>query len=119
MKNTQWLKMATAISLMVLLTACAGPDTVTFVASKAELEGLLAVCTGQNTVMYVASQAENVVGFWSGLIHGIIAPFTLIVSLFSNNITMYQVHNNGGWYDFGFILGVVILFWVTALKLKR
>jgi hypothetical protein len=23
---------------------------------------------------------------------------------------MYEVHNNGGWYDFGFILGMMIIF---------
>ena len=45
-------------------------------------------------------------GFWSGLWHGIIAPFSWIGSLFSDNIAIYAVNNNGGWYDFGFILGI-------------
>jgi hypothetical protein len=49
-------------------------------------------------------------GFLGGLWHGIIAPFSFIGSLFSNDIAMYAVNNNGGWYNFGFVLGAGILF---------
>jgi len=49
-------------------------------------------------------------GFWSGLWHGIISPISFIASLFSNDIAMYGINNNGGWYDFGFVLGAGILF---------
>lgn len=49
-------------------------------------------------------------GFWSGLWHGIIAPFSFIGSLFCDSISMYAVNNTGGWYDFGFVLGAGILF---------
>ena len=49
-------------------------------------------------------------GFWSGLWHGIIAPISFICSLFSDNIAMYAINNNGGWYNFGFVLGAGILF---------
>ena len=45
-------------------------------------------------------------GFWGGLWHGIIAPFAWIGSLFFDDIAIYAVNNNGGWYDFGFILGI-------------
>ena len=45
-------------------------------------------------------------GFWGGLWHGIITPFSFIGSFFSNDIAVYAVNNNGGWYDFGFLLGV-------------
>ena len=45
-------------------------------------------------------------GFWGGLWHGIVIPFTWIGSLFSENIAIYAINNNGGWYDFGFVLGV-------------
>ena len=44
-------------------------------------------------------------GFWMGLWHGIIAPFAFIGSLISDAIQIYDVNNNGGWYDFGFLLG--------------
>jgi len=49
-------------------------------------------------------------GFLGGLWHGIIAPFSFIGSLFSDSIALYAVNNNGGWYDFGFVLGAGILF---------
>ena len=52
-------------------------------------------------------QAINIepVGFWYGLWHGITFPISFIGSLFSD-ISIYAIYNNGGWYDFGFFLGV-------------
>ncbi len=41
-----------------------------------------------------------------GLIHGYVIVFSFIGSLFSDSISIYSVPNNGGWYDFGFALGV-------------
>ncbi len=49
-------------------------------------------------------------GFWAGLWHGIIAPITFLVSLFSPGVRMYETNNNGRWYDLGFFLGVAIAF---------
>ena len=49
-------------------------------------------------------------GFLSGAIHGVIAPISFFLSLFMDNVAIYDVHNNGGWYDFGFVLGAGILF---------
>jgi hypothetical protein len=46
-------------------------------------------------------------GFWGGLWHGIILPFSWIGSLFSDDIAIYAYNNTGGWYDFGFVLGLV------------
>ena len=48
-------------------------------------------------------------GFFSGLWHGFISPLSFIGSLFIDEIAMYAVNNNGGWYDFGFVLGAGIL----------
>lgn len=45
-------------------------------------------------------------GFLFGLIHGFIAPLTFIFSLFSDDVAIYAVNNSGGWYDFGFLLGI-------------
>lgn len=49
-------------------------------------------------------------GFLGGLWHGIIAPVSFVGSLFNDSIAMYAVNNNGGWYDFGFVVGAGILF---------
>lgn len=48
-------------------------------------------------------------GFLLGLWHGVIAPITFIISLFSDSVEFYSVNNNGGWYNFGFVLGAGIL----------
>jgi hypothetical protein len=47
-------------------------------------------------------------GFWAGLWHGLICVITFIISLFSDSVEMYEVSNNGGWYNFGFLLGAII-----------
>ena len=54
-------------------------------------------------------------GFLAGLWHGLIFPLAWIVSLFAPNIAIYAVPNNGGWYDFGYFLGIVV-FGVGARK---
>lgn len=48
-------------------------------------------------------------GFWLGLWHGVIAPVTFVVSLFSDGVSLYEVHNSGNWYDLGFVLGFGVL----------
>jgi len=58
-------------------------------------------------------------GFWGGLWHGMIAPFAWIGSLFSSDIAIYAVNNNGGWYDFGFILGIGALSSSSTSAAKR
>ena len=44
-------------------------------------------------------------GFWAGFWHGSIMPITFIVSLFNPGVGIYETNNNGGWYNFGFVLG--------------
>ena len=58
-------------------------------------------------------------GFWSGLWHGFIAPFSFFVSLFKDDVALYALNNNGGWYDFGFVLGAGILFGGSRKRRKR
>ena len=41
---------------------------------------------------------------------GLIAPVTFVVSLFDKNVQMYDVHNDGNWYNFGFLLGMAVFF---------
>jgi len=45
-------------------------------------------------------------GFWGGLWHGSIAPFTFLISLWNDGISIYETNNNGRWYEFGFLLGI-------------
>jgi len=60
---------------------------------------------GPNTVEKTADQEGKVAGFWLGLWHGLISPISFIVSLFNKNVDIYEVHNSGSWYNFGFVLG--------------
>jgi len=84
------MKKLFAIALCIALTACAAtqaPDAVDAAAP----------------------------GFWLGLWHGFIFPVAWIVSLFVPKVAVYAVPNNGGWYDFGYFLGIVV-FGVGARK---
>ncbi len=45
-------------------------------------------------------------GFWAGFWHGNIAPLTFVTSLFNKDVSIYETHNNGAWYNFGFLLGI-------------
>ena len=74
-----------AIVVMLLLSACAA---------------------GANPETGVAAADGDVAGFWLGLWHGVIAPITFIISLFSDTVYIYEVHNNGNWYNFGFMFGL-------------
>jgi hypothetical protein len=71
---------------------------------------LVGCAAGPNNVSNVPNESGHVAGFWLGLWHGIIAPVTFAISLFSDKVSLYEVHNNGGWYDFGFLLGFAA-FW--------
>ncbi len=66
---------------MILLTACAAGDS-------------------QFTT-------EAPAGFWYGLWHGIISVISLIIHIFNDSVVVYETNNTGGWYDFGFLLGVI------------
>ena len=48
-------------------------------------------------------------GFWLGVWHGFIFPVTFIFSLFTDDVAIYAVPNNGNWYDAGYFVGVVFL----------
>lgn len=71
------------IALIVLLSGCASPEAIQECVDTTQREG-----------------------FWMGLVQGFIAPITFIISLFTDDVAMYAVNNNGGWYDFGFLLGI-------------
>lgn len=71
---------------------------------------LSACAAGPNQLRNTPDEDGEVAGFWMGLWHGFIAPFTFIISLFSKSVYVFEVHNNGGWYTFGFLLGASMIF---------
>jgi hypothetical protein len=54
--------------------------------------------------------APELLGSGSVCGKGLISPITFIVSLFNDNVNIYEVHNNGNWYNLGFMLGVACVF---------
>jgi hypothetical protein len=64
---------------------------------------VLVSCAPKNE-MYLSETA----GFWTGLWHGLICFVTFIISLFTDSVGIYEVHNTGRWYNFGFVLGALI-----------
>ena len=87
-RTTRWASLA--LALLVLLAACAAGGN----------EG--------------AGTASGQPGFWLGLWHGVISPITFLVSLFRDDVGIYEVANSGGWYDFGFLFGASIAFGGSA-----
>ena len=63
---------------------------------------LLAGCATQ----MAGSVKPEAPGFWLGLVQGFIAPVTFVISLFKPEVAVYSVPNSGGWYNFGFVLGI-------------
>jgi len=66
---------------------------------------LLSSCTAGDS----SFTADTPAGFWYGLWHGIISFISLIIHIFNDNVVVYEINNSGGWYDFGFLLGVIFL----------
>ncbi len=71
---------------------------------------LVGCAAGPNSSSGVANADGELAGFFMGLWHGIISFITFIISLFSDKVSVYEIHNNGGWYNFGFILGIMIAY---------
>lgn len=61
-----------------------------------------AACTAGDPRFTVEAPA----GFWVGLWHGMISMITLVIGIFADGVHVYEIHNTGGWYDLGFLLGV-------------
>jgi hypothetical protein len=72
----------------------------------------LAACAATQQADAIAPAAP---GFLLGLWHGFIFPVAWVVSLIVPRVAVYAVPNNGGWYDFGYFLGIVV-FGVGARK---
>ncbi|WP_448660138.1 hypothetical protein ACPVPU_06410 [Sphingomonas sp. CJ99] len=47
-------------------------------------------------------------GILLGIVHGFIFPVAWVASLFLPDVAVYAVPNNGGWYDFGYFLGICV-----------
>jgi hypothetical protein len=76
------------------------------VVGAAAVLALSACAAGPNPAL---DTGPDPAGFWLGLWHGLILPVTFVVSLFTDNVSIYEVQNDGGWYDAGFVLGLLVV----------
>ncbi len=67
-----------------------------------------------DSVDYQNVASMEPVGFWYGLWHGFIIIWSFVGSLISDDIAIYTAYNNGGWYDLGFVCGIITLILVYA-----
>jgi hypothetical protein len=75
------------------------------------LLGILAGCApGPNQLQGTTSIHGGAAGFWLGLWQGFIAPFVLLASPFKSGLNVSEVHNNGAWYNFGYLVGLACFF---------
>ncbi len=84
-------------------------------ARRALILTLLVAALGACATQSAEAVEPGAPGFLLGLWHGFIFPVAWLLSLFIDNISIYAVPNNGGWYDFGYFLGIAV-FGVGARK---
>jgi hypothetical protein len=74
---------------------------------------------GVNPLVNEPGENDRVSGAGQGLWHGLIAPVTLIMSFFNEEVQMYEVHNNGKEYNLGYLLGVAVVFLLLGFTGRR
>ena len=81
---------------------------------------VLAACApGPNHLKGTPNDRHTVAGFWTGLWQGFIAPFVFVISLFKSGLNIYEVHNNGAWYNLGYLFGVACVLGGGGQKAAR
>ena len=70
---------------------------------------LLALAACARQASSAVQHGPDTPGFLLGVWHGFIFPVAWVLSLFMPDVAIYAVPNNGGWYDFGYFVGIVFL----------
>jgi hypothetical protein len=94
------MKSITKSHLSIIIAGCV---MITLLSSCADAQDVQPCIVGSYTY-----------GFWGGLWHGIISPFSFIGSLFDHTIAIYAVNNKPQLYALGFMLGIGIIYFVLA-----
>ena len=101
--------------LLSLTAACAPGSTINVSTSDSTIQLSL---PGPNPMVNQPDAQGRVARAVAGLWHGVIAPFTLVLSFFNSDVQMYEVHNAGSEYNFGFFLGEAFVFGLLGLFLR-
>ena len=105
------LMLVLSVILLVVITGCAPGTDVTVEVPETTIR---LNTPGPNPLLNEAGP-NGVAGALQGLWHGLIAPITLILSLFNDAIQMYEVHNTGNEYNLGFLVGVALVFLLLGI----
>jgi hypothetical protein len=112
----QILFLVLAVVLFCSMTACTSPNTsIQLQSSDTTIQLSL---PGPNPMVNQPDGQGRVAQAVAGLWHGLIVPVTLILSLFDSNVEIYEVHNAGSEYNFGFFLGEAFMFALIGLFLR-
>lgn len=71
------------------------------------LLSILAIFLLMGCLPSASQSSRGPAGFLSGIWHGWLAPLSLILGIFNDNIRIYEAYNTGWWYDFGFYMAVI------------
>ena len=104
-----------SVFLLSLLAACGPGAGIEVTTSNSTIQLSL---PGPNPLVNQPDAQGRVARAVAGLWHGIIAPVTLVISFFDSNVQMYEVHNAGSEYNFGFFLGEALIFGFLGLLLR-
>ena len=103
-----------AISLS-MVSACAPGSSIQINTSETTIQLSM---PGPNPLVNQPDAQGRVARAVAGLWHGFIAPVTLVLSFFNSNVQIYEVHNAGSEYNFGFFLGEAFMFALIGLFLR-
>lgn len=104
-----------ALTLLFSMTACAPSTSIQIESSETTIQLSL---PGPNPMVNQPDGQGRVARAVAGLWHGLIVPVTLILSFFDSNVEIYEVHNAGSEYNFGFFLGEAFMFAMLGLFLR-
>ena len=115
MKKPQ-ISVLSVLLLIAIASGCAPGSSVEVTTPETNIQ---LTTPGINPLVNEPAESGAVAGVIQGLWHGIIAPVTLVMSFFNENVQMYEVHNNGREYNLGFLLGVALVFLILGFSGRR
>jgi hypothetical protein len=105
-----------AMILLISMTACTTQNTSVQIDTPNTTIQLS--LPGPNPMVNQPDDQGRVARAVAGLWHGFLLPVTLVLSFFDSNVEIYEVHNAGSEYNFGFFLGEAFMFAIIGLFLR-
>ncbi|MGE5374647.1 MAG: hypothetical protein ACM3XO_06275 [Bacteroidota bacterium] len=104
-----------AAILLLTVTACTSNTSIQINIPNTTIQLSM---PGPNPMVDQPDPQGRVASSLAGLWHGFITPVTLVISFFDPGVQIYEVHNAGSEYNFGFFLGDAFMFALIGLFLR-